>query len=174
MVPCMTYDDLLTLLDYHYWARDRMLTSLESLTTEQYTRDLGNSFRSIRDTVVHIYAAEWVWHSRWIGESPTTFPDPLEFPDVRSIADLWKSQEEKVRSFVESLGREGVDRRFAFTLFNGTATTSVFWEMLQHVVNHGTFHRGQVTTMTRQLGGTPPKSQDLIAFYRLRATPPTL
>jgi uncharacterized damage-inducible protein DinB len=40
--------------------------------------------------------------------------------------------------------------------------------MLQHIVNHATYHRGQVTTMLRQLNAPPPKSQDLIVFYRLR------
>ena len=55
-----------------------------------------------------------------------------------------------------------------YRLFTGEPSTSVFWHMLQHVVNHATFHRGQVTTMLRQLGGAPPKSQDLITYYRDR------
>ena len=50
--------------------------------------------------------------------------------------------------------------------FSGAPVESVFWHTLQHVVNHATFHRGQVTTMLRQLNAQPPKSQDLIAFYR--------
>ena len=54
----MTHADLRTLLDFHYWARDRMLDAIEPLTPEQWTRDLGSSFRSVRDTVAHIYAAE--------------------------------------------------------------------------------------------------------------------
>jgi uncharacterized damage-inducible protein DinB len=61
----MTSQDLKPLLDYHYWARDRVLAALEPLTSEQYTRDLGSSFRSVRDTVVHIYSADWIWLQRW-------------------------------------------------------------------------------------------------------------
>ena len=61
----MNRADLQTLLDYHYWARDRLLDAIEPLTPEQYTRDLGNSFKSIRDTVAHVHAAEWAWYSRW-------------------------------------------------------------------------------------------------------------
>ena len=45
-----------------YWARDRVLDAVAVLTPEQYTRDLGNSFKSIRDTLVHSYSAEWVWY----------------------------------------------------------------------------------------------------------------
>ena len=47
----MTYDDVKTLFDYHYWARDRTLDALDALTSDEFTRDLGNSFRSIRDTI---------------------------------------------------------------------------------------------------------------------------
>ena len=81
----MTLQDLRSLLEYHYWARDRMLVALEALTPEQYTRDLGSSFRSIRDTAVHVYAAEWVWYSRWQGESPATLIKPETFVDVATL-----------------------------------------------------------------------------------------
>jgi uncharacterized damage-inducible protein DinB len=165
----MTFEDAWKLVDYHYWARDRMCVALEALTPEQYNSDLGNSFRSVRDTVVHLYAAEWVWYSRWIGNSPTAFPNPDDFPDLDAIRKPWESQEKKLRLFVGSLGTEGMDRIFEYKSFKGDPYRSVFWHMLQHVVNHATFHRGQVTTMIRQLGGTPPKSQDLITYYRERS-----
>jgi uncharacterized damage-inducible protein DinB len=53
-------------------------------------------------------------------------------------------------------------------MFNGEARASVFWQMVQHVVNHASYHRGQVTTMLRQLGAAPPQSMDLITYYRTR------
>lgn len=164
----MTLDDLRTLLDYHYWARDRMLDAVEPLTPEQYTRDLGNSFKSVRDTVVHVYSAEWAWRSRWVGVVPSGPLDPADFPDVATIRRSWADLETKVRAFLEGLGEQNLDRVFEYKLFSGQASKSVFWHMLQHVVNHATYHRGQVTTMLRQLGAAPAKSQDLIAFYRER------
>ena len=57
---------------------------------------------------------------------------------------------------------------FKYRAFDGQETESVFCHMLQHVVNHATYHRGQVTTMLRQLGAPAPKPQDLIRFYRER------
>ena len=57
-----------------------------------------------------------------------------------------------------------------YRTFNGEEMESAFSQMLQHVVNHATYHRGQVTTMLRQLGAPAPKSQDLIRFYRERAS----
>jgi uncharacterized damage-inducible protein DinB len=164
----MTIDDLTTLLEYHYWARDRMLAALEPLTPDQYTRDLGNSFRSIRDTAVHVYAAEWAWYSRWQGESPTSLIKPDTFPDVASLRPTWIELEAKMRAFLEVMAGRGLDRIIEYRLLSGDPGASPFWQMLQHVVNHATYHRGQITTMLRQIGATPPKPTDLIAFYRTR------
>jgi len=163
----MTLQDALILVDYHYWARDRMLDAVELLTPAQYMRDLGNSFKSVRDTVVHTYSAEWNWYSRWVGTSPTSMLDPVQFPDVAAVRSAWTSQEEKVRLLVASLGAANeLDRVFKYRLMNGEPAQSVFSHMLQHVVNHATYHRGQVTTLLRQLGAPPPKPQDLIRFFR--------
>jgi len=164
----MNHRDLLTLLDYHYWARDRVLDAVAALSPEQFTRDLGSSFKSVRDTLVHLYAAEWAWHSRWQGVSPTAMLPMDQFPDLESIRRQWREHETKVRALVDSLGEAGITRVFEYRTLNGQPGASEFWQMLQHVVNHGSYHRGQVTTMLRQLGVAPPKSMDMIAFYRER------
>ena len=161
----MNQQELQTLLDYHYWARDRVLDAAEKLTPDQFGRDLGSSFRSVRETVALIYAAEWAWCSRWNGESPTAFP--VDTPaDVAAIRAKWRELESNVRAVLDRLGEQGVDRVIEYKMLNGDARASIFWHMLQHVVNHASYHRGQVTTMLRQLGAAPPQSMDLIAFYR--------
>jgi len=159
---------LRVLLDYHYWARDRTLDAVQVLTPEQYTRDMGNSFRSVRDTVVHIYSAEWVWHSRWNGHSPMAAVPTEQFPDVDTIRKVWSELEAKMRAFLESTGESGLTRELEYKMFSGAAGKSMFWHMLQHVVNHASYHRGQVTTLLRQQGANPPKGMDLIAYYRER------
>ncbi len=165
----MNLTDLTTLLDYHYWARDRLLDAVARLTPEQFNRDLGSSFKSVRDTLVHIYAAEWAWYSRWRGTSPTALLTSEPFPDVESLRRAWAENEANVRAFTASLGDAGIDRVIAYKLLSGAEGASPFWQMLQHVVNHASYHRGQVTTMLRQLGAAPAKSMDMIAFYRERA-----
>jgi len=165
----MDLQTLRTLLDYHYWARDRLLDAVGALSPDQFTRDMGSSFRSVRDTCAHIYAAEWAWHARWQGMSPTALLPLDQFPDVPSLRQPWTTHETHMRAFLESLGETGIHRVFEYTLINGQPGATVFWQMLQHVVNHASYHRGQVTTMLRQLGAAPAKSMDLIAFYRLRA-----
>jgi uncharacterized damage-inducible protein DinB len=158
------------LLEFNYWARDRMFQAVGQLTPEQYTRDLGNSFKSVRDTLVHVYSAEWVWYTRWNGESPTT-PVPADrYPDLASLHSAWIELEGQIRSFVDRQSESDAARVFEYRLMNGQPGRSPFWQMLQHVVNHGSYHRGQVTTMLRQLGAAPAKSTDLITFYREHTT----
>ena len=164
----MNLQDLRTMLDYHYWARDRLLEALEPLSPEQFNRDLGSSFKSIRETIVHTYAAEWAWHSRWQGHSPTALLPDDQFPDLAAVRRAWSQHEGDMRAFLDGSGEDGVSRVIEYKLLSGEAGASPLWQMLQHVVNHASYHRGQVTTMLRQLGATPAKPMDMIAYYRTK------
>jgi uncharacterized damage-inducible protein DinB len=164
----MNLPDLQTLVDYHYWARDRLLASLETLTPDQYNRDLGSSFTSIRETITHIYAAEWAWYHRWKGESPTALLPADRFADLAALRAAWNDLEPKLRSYVDGLGDGGVGRIVEYKLLSGQAGASPVWQMVQHVVNHASYHRGQITTMLRQIGAAPAKPMDMIAYYRVQ------
>jgi uncharacterized damage-inducible protein DinB len=162
----MTFEDVNLLIDYNYWARDRLLEAVEALTPEQFLRDMGNSFGSVRDTVAHICDAEHIWLSRWRGEQPTGFQKPDRMPDVAAARREWAELERGMRDVLARFGPEGVERTIEYKDMRGAARSDVFWQMVQHVVNHGSYHRGQVTTMLRQLGAQPAKFMDLIVFYR--------
>ncbi|HYM24575.1 MAG TPA: DinB family protein [Vicinamibacterales bacterium] len=164
----MNASDLKTMLDFHYWARDRLIDALVMLTPDQYNKDLGSSFKSIRDTVTHTYAAEWAWHERWQGRSPTALIPSDRFADLPALRDAWNESERNIRAFVGRLDDKGIERVIHYKLLNGSDGASPLWQMVQHVVNHASYHRGQVTTMLRQLGAQPAKSMDMIAFYRTR------
>jgi uncharacterized damage-inducible protein DinB len=164
----MNHADLTTMLEFHYWARDRVLDAAAQLTPEQLTRDMGSSFRSIRDTLVHLLSADNNWLLRWQGTSPTSMLDPYEYPDVPTLRAAWNVQEQRMRAFLAALDDQSVLRAMDYKTLDGRPFRSAFWEMLHHVVNHGTYHRGQVQTMLRQLGASPAKSLDLITYYRER------
>ena len=166
----MNLQDLRTLLDYHYWARDRMLDAVQLLAPEQFTRDMNSSFTSVRDTLAHTYFAEWAWHSRWLGHSPSKGREPTEFADMASLRAAWRELEAEVRAFFGGLGEGDVEREMEYRLLDGRPGKSRVWQMVQHVVNHATYHRGQVTTLLRQLGARPPQEMDLDAFYWERGT----
>lgn len=164
----MNLQDVRTLVDYHYWGRDRALDAVERLPHAEFTQALGNSFGSIRDTLVHIYWADTIWGERWHGRVPDVRFEPSMFPDVASLRRAWAAHEQEIRALVERLGEVGIQQPITYRSLSGQPSTEPFWQLLQHVVNHGTYHRGQVTTMLRQLGSAPPKSTDLITFYRER------
>jgi uncharacterized damage-inducible protein DinB len=164
----MTFEVLETLVDYHYWARDRLFVAVDALTEEQLRRPLGNSFPSVFDTVVHLCGADWIWRSRWEGVSPMALPKPELYDDLAKVRAAWHDEERRIREIVNRLGPEGMTRPIEYQGWDGRRQAQPFWQMLQHLVNHGSYHRGQVTTMLRQLGVQPAKSMDLIAFYRER------
>src|SRR5262245_35826695 len=118
--------DLQTLLDYHYWARDKVLDAATALSPEQFTRALGSSFKSVRDTLAHIYSSEFTWYARWQGESPTAHLPADQFPDVDSLRRPWLTHEAKTRSFLNHLGESGIGRVFEYKLFNGQPGSSPF------------------------------------------------
>ena len=161
----MTLADLEVLVEFHYWATRKILDAVEPLSPEQFTRDLGNSFLSVRDTLAHLYGADWIWCSRWEGDSPSALPDPKNFPDLVSIRKAWDAHEPTLRAVLKRFGEQGVDSPVEY-LRNGVRQAQPFSQTFQHLVNHGTYHRGQVVTMLRQLGAGTPPSTDLIAFYR--------
>ena len=164
----MNRTELTLLLDYHYWARDRLLDAVEALSPEQFTRVIASSFPSVRDTLVHMYSADWIWYRRWQGDSPGGLLSPGDFHDLASVRTAWAELEAGVRRHVDSLDQAGIDRATDYRLITGVHGSSLFWQMLQHVVNHSSYHRGQVVTMLRQIGAAAPKPLDLIAFYRER------
>ncbi len=166
----MTFADLQLLVDYNYWARDRVLEAAARLTPEQYGRDLGSSFGSVQGTLVHVYSAEWIWCERLHGRSPRQPLDASNLQTVDVLRAEWTALERLWRSYVAEAGEAGIDRVYDYSLLSGRASRSAFWQIVQHVVNHGTYHRGQVTTMMRQLGAQPPQATDLIAFYRTLTT----
>ncbi|MGE5244680.1 MAG: DinB family protein [Betaproteobacteria bacterium] len=161
----MTTADLHTLIDYHYWARDRVLDAVASLPSDRLTRDMGNSFKSIAETLSHMYFAEWIWHERWNGRSPSG-PPREPFADIAPLREAWSALETEVRTVVGRLSDADLDRTIAFKMMSGADESATFGEMIPHLVNHGSYHRGQVTTMLRQLGAPPPKSVDLIRYFR--------
>ncbi len=164
----MTPEEIRLLYDYNSWANHRLLEACGSLSEDQFTRDLGSSFRSVRDTLAHIMGAEWVWLERWNGRSPTALPSAGQFPTLRTLRQRWAAVEKELLSFVAGLTPADVAQVLSHRTTEGKSYSQPLWQMLQHLVNHGSYHRGQITTMLRQLGAKAI-SNDLIVFYRERA-----
>jgi uncharacterized damage-inducible protein DinB len=163
----MTPEHVRTLYAYDAWANRRVLEACAALTPEQFTKDLGSSFRSVRDTMAHIMGAEWLWLERFQGRT-ARLPSGDQFPDLASLRTRWAEVERDLLAYVGGLSSADLERSFDYWDMKGNPHSSLLWQTLQHVANHSTYHRGQVTTLFRQLGAKPIGT-DLIGFYRERA-----
>ena len=156
------------LFDYNHWANNRALEAAAQLTDEQFVKPLGSSFPSVRDTLVHICSGEWVWLERCNGRTPSAFPDLSSIKTVAALREHWAPQAERLLRFVQGLQQNDLDRTMEYKTFNFGVYKNPMWQSLQHLANHGTYHRGQVTTMLRQLDAKPILT-DLMHFYRERS-----
>ena len=168
----MTPEEIRLLFDYNTWANHRELDAAAQLSPEQFTKPLGSSFSSVRDTLVHICGGEWIWHERFEGRSPGAMPDLSAIQTVEALRTHWLPQEARLLAYAQKLTQADLDRVIEYKTLNFGMYSNPLWQSMQHVVNHGTYHRGQVTTMLRQLGAKPILT-DLMHFYRERATAAT-
>ena len=164
----MTPQEFRTLYEYDAWANARALNACAALTPEQLTRNLGNSFGSVRDTLVHILGAQIVWIERLTSAVPVGLPAPDGYPDIASVRAKWVEIEPGLHSYVNGLTQADIDRVLEYRNLKGVTFRDQIGHILQHLANHGSYHRGQITTLLRQLGATPVNT-DMIGFYRERA-----
>lgn len=165
----MTPEEMRTLYKYNSWANGRSLEGAAALSSEQFVRPLGSSFSSVRDTLVHIYSAEWIWLERFQSQVATAHIESERFSQIGDLRAAWREHETKLLTFVNRLRQEDLDGIHEYVTISFGKGRNPLWQSMQHVVNHGTYHRGQVAGMLRQLGAMA-KSTDLIAFYRERET----
>lgn len=161
----MDVADCRVLYEYNAWANGRILEACAALTPEQFLRDMKSSFASVRDTLAHLYGAEFIWLERWNSRTPTAFPAAADFPALEPLQEKLPAMDRALIEFVSGLTSEELARTLHYKLLNGTAGAGPLAPMLQHLANHSTYHRGQITTLLRQLGAKAV-STDLIAYHR--------
>ena len=181
----MDLTDIRTLYAYNLWANQRMFSTLEKLTDAQFTESMQSSFPSIRESVLHILAAEWIWLKRWTGNSPraTVMGDGTatmmhstlsnggvavdRLSSLSGLQDFADSIEQERQKYFATLLDDDLQARLDYTDMGGKPYSMPLGELMQHVVNHGTYHRGQVTTLLRQVGAETI-GLDMVFFFRER------
>jgi uncharacterized damage-inducible protein DinB len=144
---------------YTQWATKRLFEFAAGIPEEQVTRDLANSHGGILKTFQHIYYADRVWLTRMEGK-PQAFADPEPGPSLADLNAAWWPLLDRFEAWAAA---QDPNRVVEYKNLKGDAFAKPVWEILLHVVNHGTYHRGQIAAMLRQLGHVPP-STDFIYF----------
>jgi uncharacterized damage-inducible protein DinB len=157
-------DTLRLQLDYSAWASHRLLDVAAKLSPEELTRDFKTADKCILDTLVHVYAADRAWLARVAGEPRATFVDP-EDRDLTLLQSEWPALQQRWKLWLRDLGDGDVARQISYKDTRGNPYTTPIWQIVLHLVNHGTHHRGQISGFLRAMGHTPPPL-DLIAYYR--------
>lgn len=155
-------EEVTKLFNYNRWANAKVLESASTLTEEELMRKLGGSFPSVLGTLGHLHAAEWVWLERLKGVSPPGLPLAREAPTLSVLKEKWSAVEAGQKAFVESLTDARMDEKVSYRNVKGEPWTYGLSELLVHIVNHSTYHRGQVATMFRQLGKKPAATDYLL------------
>lgn len=162
MLP-MTLHELKTLHAYSSWADNRLFDSLEPIPAEQYMKDLGSSHGGIHGTMVHLVGAQKIWIERFKGESQPFLT--LNPPDsLAALKGVWEKVGYETAKWLGMMTDKKLTGTFSMKNLKGETQTHLFWQAFQHLANHSSYHRGQVVTMMRQLGETPPTT-DMILFY---------
>jgi uncharacterized damage-inducible protein DinB len=164
-------NDFHRLYDYSYWANERLFGVIRNLTTDEFTRSVGGTYGSIRNTLVHTLSAEWGWLDRCGGPSRGERLDPLMYPTVQSVLDTWTQVERHMRAFLAGLTDEDLSRDIAFTIGEGPKQVLPLGDLLHHAAVHAAHHRGQVTLLLRSLGHAPIDFDWLLYADEMRRMP---
>jgi uncharacterized damage-inducible protein DinB len=152
-------------LEFMKWAVDRFLAALEQVPQDSLVRDLGNSFQSLFGTLNHVYLAELVWLRRVTDEPNALIGNQPVPPDLSALAEAWPGLHRKWIDWSHSFTSEDWARPLVYSNQPGAESRVPFWQIVMHVTNHGSYHRGQVATLLRQSGIKPPGT-DLITYYK--------
>lgn len=161
----MTLQDVKLLQAFNAWATQRIFDAVEKLTPEQFIMDMKSSHKSIHGTLTHYVAAEKMWLSRFAGKPDAKMFSPADLPTLAEVKAQWEKNGYESAKFLGTMTDKKLQETFNMTNARGETVPVIYWQALQHIVDHSTFHRGQIVSMMRQQGVQPPAT-GLIGFYR--------
>ena len=152
---------------YNAWANNRLYLMAGQLSDEQYRRDVGAFFRSLHGTLNHLLTADQIWMHRLSGrgEHPATL-DAIVFDDFTSLTAARREEDERINNFVHGIGEKQLDDVQKYQTMNGTPMQQPLREILAHMFNHQTHHRGQAHAILTILGISDPAPMDLLLMLR--------
>lgn len=156
-------DDLFALQDYNLWANRILLDSLAPLPHDEYVRELGGGWPSLRASLVHLAGATHAWAERFDGRDATALPTPEEVPTLADAARMLSDADARISTFLATLTPDRLQAPLTWKNLKMEEKAAPLWAVLRHTVNHASYHRGQIAAMVKRLGGKPPAT-DLVRW----------
>jgi uncharacterized damage-inducible protein DinB len=151
----MNKQDIQLLFKYNSWANKHILDATANVTQEQFIAPASYPHGGLRGTLTHALFAEWIWRTRWQGESPSHRIKPEDFPTFKSLRSYWENEEKLLIAFLDSLTDEKLNATFKYKNTHGEPFERVLWQAMVHVVNHGTQHRSEAAALLTDLNHSP-------------------
>jgi uncharacterized damage-inducible protein DinB len=164
----MTKKYFIELSEYHAWANEQVCGWLEKISEEEWNRPLVSSFNSLRETILHVAGAEKIWVERL-----------LKYPALRTLSEtfngskkelikIWKEISKSFKKLIKDMPEDQFHQKLKYKTTKGIEYNQPYYQLLAHVINHSTYHRGQVVTMLREVGFTDLNSTDLATFFKTK------
>jgi len=153
-------------LEFNAWANGQLAQVMKPLSEEAFYRENNGSFPSLAKTTLHIWGAQYIWYRRMQGESLRQAPMVAQPPAKAELLDGLLQSSADFVTFVKSKDAHFLSSRYQYTNMRGDHFEDAYEETLFHIVNHGSYHRGQLTNMLREVGVTKLPGTDLIHYLR--------
>jgi uncharacterized damage-inducible protein DinB len=132
-----------------------MIVAARSVPDPGYYREQGMSLGSIHKLLVHAMAAQWLWLCRWRGESPDHIENSEDYPTRQVLEQRWPLVHGAMMDFFGQQSTRSLERNVEYRNSKGEVFSLPLHELMLHVVDHATYHRGQLNSMIKRAGGTP-------------------
>jgi uncharacterized damage-inducible protein DinB len=157
---------LVAYASYNRWAHQTITAAILELDESLYHKEVKSSFPSLYATVMHVWDAESIWWQRMEGHSNILIPTKQFQPTMHEAVNGLLQQAGEWERFVSQADDENLQTEFEYKNLKGQPFRSGVWQVVHHLFNHGTYHRGQLVTMMRELGAASIPATDFIHWYR--------
>ncbi len=157
---------------YHKWANKRAFDHLKSLPEEVYHNEIESVFSSIQEVIIHAYLAEGMWLRVMSGDDFSNIMGVIkelkEKSNGRNLLEMHPLYTELNEQYFDFLNNhDDLDQKFTIKHPKFGDLDASVTDMINHVVNHGTYHRGNLTAMLRQQGHAGVSTDYIFYLYEV-------
>lgn len=157
---------ILQLAAYNTWANGQLLATALTLPEEAQKREIGSSFPGVYKTFLHLLDAENIWWQRIKLQEKIDIPSHTFSGDMLALSNSLQQQDRQWQEWVAAANENALQHEFIYYDLKKERHKQPVYQMLLHLFNHSTYHRGQVVTMLRQLGVVKIPATDFIVWSR--------